>query len=74
MNATRQARRSDALYHDETGTITRRWLCDRIGAVEDYARDLLRALAQEDRTGRLYGIHETVEDMRQRARQLGLED
>lgn len=65
MSDTRQARRSDALYYDETGTITRRWLCDRIGAVEDYARLLLRHLRDSGATDR---------DVECRARQLGLED
>lgn len=65
MSVTRQARRSDALYHDETGTITRRWLCDRIGAVEDYARLLLRLLRDSGATD---------PDVECRARQLGLED
>lgn len=65
MNATRQARRSDALYYDETGTITRRWLCDRIGAVEDFARLLLRHLRDSGATD---------PDVECRARQLGLED
>lgn len=33
-NATNIARRSDALYHDTSGTVTRRWLCDRIARLE----------------------------------------
>lgn len=65
MSITRQARRSDALYYDDSGTITRRWLCDRIGAVEDYARLLLRHLRDSGATDR---------DVECRARQLGLED
>lgn len=65
MSVTRQARRSDALYYDETGTITRRWLCDRIGAVEDFARLLLRQLRDSGATD---------SDVERRARQLGLED
>lgn len=65
MSVTRQARRSDALYYDETGTITRRWLCDRIGAVEGFARLLLRHLRDSGATD---------SDVECRARQLGLED
>ena len=65
MSVTRQARRSDALYYDETGTITRRWLCDRIGAVESLARDLMRHLRDSGATD---------PDVECRARQLGLED
>ena len=65
MSITRQARRSDALYYDDSGTITRRWLCDRIGAVEDFARDLMRQLRDSDATD---------PDVECRARQLGLED
>ena len=65
MSVTQQARRSDALYHDESGTITRRWLCDRIGAVEDFAQLLLRHLRDSGATD---------PDVECRARQLGLED
>ena len=65
MSVTRQARRSDALYYDDSGTITRRWLCDRIGAVEGSARLLLR---------RLRDTGATDPDVECRARQLGLED
>ena len=65
MSITRQARRSDALYFDETGTITRRWLCDRIGAVEDFARLLMRHMRDSGATD---------PDVECRARQLGLED
>ena len=65
MSVTRQARRSDALYYDDSGTITRRCLCDRIGAVEDYARLLLRQLRDSGATD---------PDVECRARQLGLED
>ena len=65
MSITRQARRSDALYYDDSGTITRRWLCDRIGAVEDFARLLMRHMRDSGATD---------PDVECRARQLGLED
>lgn len=45
MNATEQARRSDALYYSGNGGISRRWLCDKVASLEREnaeLRELLR--------------------------------
>lgn len=34
MNATGQARRSDALYYSSNDGVNRRWLCDKVASLE----------------------------------------
>lgn len=48
MNATEQARRSDALYFSGNDGINRRWLCDKVASLESEVaklKELTRILA-----------------------------
>ena len=58
MNATGQARRSDALYYSSNDGINRRWLCDKVASLEaentelreerDMYRDLVDCMVHPD--------------------------
>ena len=43
MDVKEEARRSDALYNDSSGAITRRYLTDRIAACEGLVKKMTRA-------------------------------
>lgn len=43
MDVKEEARRSDALYNDASGAITRRYLMDRLAACESLVKRMTRA-------------------------------
>ena len=43
MDVKEEARRSDALYNDASGAITRRYLTDRLAACESLVKQMTRA-------------------------------
>jgi len=45
MTPTERARRADALEHDQSGAISRRWLCERVAWLEDEVALLRRAVS-----------------------------
>ena len=89
MNATEQARRSDALYYSGNGGISRRWLCDKVASLErenaelrELVRDLLHhieyppcegCLLEMSCAGDLSQCDEYFDWLKPRARKLGVE-
>lgn len=69
MDVKEESRRSDALYNDASGAITRRYLTDRLAACESIVKSMRWAISVATTIDELHVLTSQCEE---RARLLGL--